>query len=135
MSFRVVDGTQNILERFVWCGEPMSLLIFFFSSRRRHTRCLRDWSSDVCSSDLRFYGRQPRTVVAVTGTNGKTSVVHFVREIWATLGLAAASLGTLGLVTAVKRRPGAQIGRASCRERGEVRAVAAAAAQPADSHR
>src|SRR2546422_6529718 len=29
-----------------WC------LFFFFSSRRRHTRCSRDWSSDVCSSDL-----------------------------------------------------------------------------------
>src|SRR2546429_2423126 len=28
---------------------------FFFSSRRRHTRCSRDWSSDVCSSDLRHY--------------------------------------------------------------------------------
>src|SRR5690554_7464220 len=27
-------------------------IIFFFSSRRRHTRCGRDWSSDVCSSDL-----------------------------------------------------------------------------------
>src|SRR5205814_7613326 len=27
--------------------------VFFFSSRRRHTRCLSDWSSDVCSSDLR----------------------------------------------------------------------------------
>src|SRR5205814_6925170 len=27
---------------------------FFFSSRRRHTRCLSDWSSDVCSSDLLF---------------------------------------------------------------------------------
>src|SRR5205814_3555773 len=27
-------------------------LLFFFSSRRRHTRCLSDWSSDVCSSDL-----------------------------------------------------------------------------------
>src|SRR5436853_1457683 len=27
---------------------------FFFSSRRRHTRCLSDWSSDVCSSDLHF---------------------------------------------------------------------------------
>src|SRR2546429_2621872 len=26
--------------------------LFFFSSRRRHTRCSRDWSSDVCSSDL-----------------------------------------------------------------------------------
>src|SRR5947199_3219096 len=29
-----------------------SYYIFFFSSRRRHTRCLSDWSSDVCSSDL-----------------------------------------------------------------------------------
>src|SRR2546429_1488821 len=28
------------------------LSLFFFSSRRRHTRCSRDWSSDVCSSDL-----------------------------------------------------------------------------------
>ena len=55
----------------------------------------------------RFYGRQPRTVVAVTGTNGKTSVVHFVREIWTAIGLAAASLGTLGLVTPAQRRPGA----------------------------
>src|SRR6266542_3066464 len=30
----------------------MPRLLFFFSSRRRHTRCYRDWSSDVCSSDL-----------------------------------------------------------------------------------
>src|SRR5256884_1583066 len=34
------------------------LFCFFFSSRRRHTRCSRDWSSDVCSSDLRQIGRQ-----------------------------------------------------------------------------
>ena len=54
----------------------------------------------------RFYGRQPSTVVAVTGTNGKTSVVHFVREIWTAIGLSAASLGTLGLVTATMTRPG-----------------------------
>src|SRR2546422_3644154 len=32
------------------------LSFFFFSSRRRHTRCSRDWSSDVCSSDLFFSG-------------------------------------------------------------------------------
>src|SRR2546429_150110 len=31
----------------------VSDVVFFFSSRRRHTRCSRDWSSDVCSSDLR----------------------------------------------------------------------------------
>src|SRR5438045_6808242 len=30
----------------------MCYVLFFFSSRRRHTRCLSDWSSDVCSSDL-----------------------------------------------------------------------------------
>src|SRR5258705_6318237 len=30
--------------------------LFFFSSRRRHTRCLSDWSSDVCSSDLKLLG-------------------------------------------------------------------------------
>ena len=55
----------------------------------------------------RFHGRQPRIVTAVTGTNGKTSVVHFTREIWTKLGLAAASLGTLGLVTTGEQRPGA----------------------------
>src|SRR5262245_66448434 len=35
----------------VWCSCGMATF-FFFSSRRRHTRCLSDWSSDVCSSDL-----------------------------------------------------------------------------------
>ncbi|MGH7045142.1 MAG: UDP-N-acetylmuramoyl-L-alanyl-D-glutamate--2,6-diaminopimelate ligase [Stellaceae bacterium] len=55
----------------------------------------------------RFYGRQPRTVAAVTGTNGKTSIVHFTREIWAACGHPAASLGTLGQVTPTGRRPGA----------------------------
>src|SRR5216684_7418526 len=30
------------------------IVLFFFSSRRRHTRCSRDWSSDVCSSDLNY---------------------------------------------------------------------------------
>src|SRR2546422_3483285 len=30
-------------------------VFFFFSSRRRHTRCSRDWSSDVCSSDLKLF--------------------------------------------------------------------------------
>src|SRR5690606_33984211 len=45
----------------------------------------------------RFYARQPETVAAVTGTNGKTSVASFTRQLWQTLGHASASLGTLGL--------------------------------------
>jgi UDP-N-acetylmuramoyl-L-alanyl-D-glutamate--2,6-diaminopimelate ligase len=45
-----------------------------------------------------FHGAQPEVVVAVTGTNGKTSTVDFLRQIFAGLGHRAASLGTLGLV-------------------------------------
>jgi UDP-N-acetylmuramoyl-L-alanyl-D-glutamate--2,6-diaminopimelate ligase len=43
-------------------------------------------------------GPQPATVVAVTGTNGKTSTVEFLRQIWAADGARAASLGTLGVI-------------------------------------
>lgn len=45
-----------------------------------------------------FYGAQPATCVAVTGTNGKTSVAAFCRQIWAAMGLTSASMGTLGVL-------------------------------------
>src|SRR6478672_2674038 len=45
----------------------------------------------------RFFGRQPQTMVAVTGTSGKTSVAAFTRQIWEHAGLAAASIGTTGV--------------------------------------
>jgi UDP-N-acetylmuramoyl-L-alanyl-D-glutamate--2,6-diaminopimelate ligase len=41
---------------------------------------------------------QPKTVAAITGTNGKTSVSVFLRQIWQSLGHRAASMGTIGLV-------------------------------------
>jgi UDP-N-acetylmuramoyl-L-alanyl-D-glutamate--2,6-diaminopimelate ligase len=44
-----------------------------------------------------FFETQPETVVAVTGTNGKTSVVTLARQIWTKLGRSAASMGTLGV--------------------------------------
>ncbi len=44
-----------------------------------------------------WFGAQPETVVAVTGTNGKTSVASFTRQIWAALGLEAVSIGTTGV--------------------------------------
>ena len=46
----------------------------------------------------RFAGNQPDIVVAVTGTNGKTSVAAFVRQIWQSMGFRAASIGTVGIV-------------------------------------
>src|SRR2546422_6802235 len=45
----MADGVMQAL-----CASLVCLFFFFFSSRRRHTRCSRDWSSDVCSSDLHF---------------------------------------------------------------------------------
>jgi UDP-N-acetylmuramoyl-L-alanyl-D-glutamate--2,6-diaminopimelate ligase len=47
----------------------------------------------------RYYPRQPATIAAVTGTSGKTSVAAFTRQIWERLGHAAASIGTIGLVS------------------------------------
>jgi UDP-N-acetylmuramoyl-L-alanyl-D-glutamate--2,6-diaminopimelate ligase len=46
----------------------------------------------------RFYPHQPATIVAVTGTSGKTSVAAFTQQIWAHSGHLAASLGTVGIV-------------------------------------
>lgn len=46
-----------------------------------------------------FYPAQPECICAVTGTNGKTSVASFVRQIWSRQGKRAASIGTLGVVT------------------------------------
>src|SRR5205809_6562963 len=58
--------------------------MFFFSSRRRHTRCSRDWSSDVCSSDLATanmaawleekYALTPPEVAEVLGTSAEYKV-------------------------------------------------------------
>src|SRR2546422_3061156 len=53
---------------------------FFFSSRRRHTRCSRDWSSDVCSSDLEAYKtylkRVPSDVDALNNLAAALLIMH-----------------------------------------------------------
>src|SRR2546429_2885065 len=48
-------------------------LFFFFSSRRRHTRCSRDWSSDVCSSDLVAWSLLTRDAEQLPRTVGRSS--------------------------------------------------------------
>src|SRR2546430_9406314 len=95
--------------------------LFFFSSRRRHTRFDCDWSSDVCSSDLP-YARG--TIVGLTrGTR---------REHLARAALEAIGYQTVDAVRAMEEASGArldelradEIGRASCRERVEISVVA-----------
>src|SRR5216684_8518557 len=73
------------------------LVFFFFSSRRRHTRCSRDWSSDVCSSDLRGTTRSVNGRLAKRPTEGHCPADAAHPETW----LA---------VAAVKGRPGVGTG-------------------------
>lgn len=51
----------------------------------------------LAKAAARFYGAQPATMVAVTGTNGKTSVANFTRQIWELLGYDAVNFGTTGV--------------------------------------
>jgi UDP-N-acetylmuramoyl-L-alanyl-D-glutamate--2,6-diaminopimelate ligase len=53
----------------------------------------------LAQAAAKFYPRQPKTIAAVTGTSGKTSVAAFTRQIWQRLGHQSASIGTIGLVS------------------------------------
>lgn len=65
-----------------------------------------DVRSAVSVIAANFYPRQPETIVAITGTSGKTSTAQFTREIWQAMGEKSASIGTLGLITADEERYG-----------------------------
>ena len=87
----------------------------------RPGRCVADATRAApCPAAARFYGAPAANiVVAVTGTNGKTSVADFTRQIWRCSGFRAASLGTLGVVAPAARADGradhARSGRAAPR--------------------
>lgn len=53
---------------------------------------------ELARAAARFYRAQPEKIVAVTGTNGKSSTVDFLRQIWSSAGIRAASMGTLGAI-------------------------------------
>jgi UDP-N-acetylmuramoyl-L-alanyl-D-glutamate--2,6-diaminopimelate ligase len=61
---------------------------------------VHDARRSLALAAAKFFGEQPQVIVAVTGTSGKTSVAAFTRQIWAALGCEAASIGTIGLVSA-----------------------------------
>src|SRR5690606_40598055 len=89
--------------------------LFFFSSRRRHTRFSRDWSSDVCSSDL------PAADIALELTCEACAHRWHASLDVASLIWDEISANALRLFDEVHRLAtayGWKIGRASCRERG-----------------
>src|SRR2546429_4860493 len=85
---------MNVL-RADWCatqyGDRGEVCSFFFSSRRRHTRCSRDWSSDVCSSDLYKALLEARPDWAGLMAIHHGSLDRGVRE-WVEAGLKAGTL-------------------------------------------
>src|SRR5205814_5810782 len=102
----------------------------FFSSRRRHTRCLSDWSSDVCSSDL-IPGHVNWRVATYTGTvqwDGKDFPDEDYNFLLNTPDLAAVSAGNVaaGEQQSIALEFYSKIGRASCRERVEIALVGGA---------
>jgi UDP-N-acetylmuramoyl-L-alanyl-D-glutamate--2,6-diaminopimelate ligase len=52
----------------------------------------------LAQASARFYPTQPDHIIAITGTNGKSSTVDFLRQIWDSAGMKAASMGTLGAI-------------------------------------
>src|SRR5690606_40810738 len=102
---------------------------FFFSGRRRHTRFSRDWSSDVCSSDLQsgvLQHAQIMIVELVTMTMALANHVRAVKLMSKRTGLQTALLTAEPHGTAQFRIGRTQIGRASCRGRGWVSGAGAA---------
>ena len=57
----------------------------------------KDPRLSLSKATARFYSGQPATMVAITGTNGKTSVANFTRQIWENLGKKAVNIGTSGV--------------------------------------
>src|SRR5207302_8016352 len=93
---------------------------FFFSSRRRHTRFSRDWSLDVCSSDLNMAG-DSRQVIRTDGAPAPTGPFNQairVGNLVFTSGQAGRNRET-GQMGDIREQTDWEIGRASCRERGE----------------
>src|SRR5690349_22185925 len=88
------------------------LFLFFFSSRRRHTRSLRDWSSDVCSSDL-LVGTDGRDVV-LAGAGGDVLRDLVAELVLGQHGVVHLDAGVLG--EAVLRSEERRVGK-ECRSR------------------
>src|SRR2546429_8561445 len=75
------------------------MLSFFFSSRRRHTRCSRDWSSDVCSSDLSMRKTGGGAIVNISSAGGMMAYPNtaaYVASKWGLRGLTKTAALELG---------------------------------------
>src|SRR5256885_3353515 len=109
------NGTAFALFVSAWRGGGyLYLFLFFFSSRRRHTRLQGDWSSDVCSSDLVCATHALLSGPAVERlSNAPITEVTVTDTVMIPAAKRFASLCVLSVGELLSK----EIGRASCRER------------------
>jgi UDP-N-acetylmuramoyl-L-alanyl-D-glutamate--2,6-diaminopimelate ligase len=86
----VENGAVAIIGEVPRPSELPASVVYWHTDNARHA---------LSVAATKIYPRQPQTVVAITGTSGKSSVADFVRQIFAYCGHASASLGTLGVIT------------------------------------
>ena len=94
-----LDGTQFI-EQAIKAGASIIISSEEIASKQPSVTYIVHDNPRLALSLLaaRYYSRQPETMVAVTGTNGKTSIAHFCRMIWQDIGYESASIGTIGVI-------------------------------------
>src|ERR1039458_10463806 len=83
-------------------GRVERCICFFFSSRRRHTRCLSNWSSDVCSSDLNFQSWLDPFIILTALTGALAGVIWGLFVTGTTLSVPAmmGAIMCMGVATA-----------------------------------
>src|SRR5690606_39493625 len=108
---------------------------FFFSSRRRHTRFSRDWSSDVCSSDLNEDG-QVQHIYLLDKALGFEKIGTISPNLAEKIIELSCHKSYRQVAQTIKELTSQtiKIGRASCRERGEIAVVAAKAENEISRH-
>ena len=94
----------------------MFLFLFFFSSRRRHTRLVRDWSSDVCSSDLLTIELIANCIYAVKAPESEEITDSDMIKEWLQ-SITKTDYDVIRERVEELSDSGFEIGRASCRER------------------
>lgn len=98
--FAALPGVKTDGRQFIAAAESAGAAAILASPGATATRPVvsaADPREALAAIAAAFYPRQPETIAAVTGTNGKSSTVEFLRQIWMDAGRDAAALGTLGV--------------------------------------
>lgn len=100
--FAALQGAANDGRAFIDAAIASGAVAILTDDRPGEWRApaikVREPRLTLAKASAAFYPMQPATIAAVTGTNGKSSTVDFLRQLWTRMGRKAASMGTLGAI-------------------------------------